>query len=39
MTVDDGTATPTLKIRRSQAIAHFEYLIDKIYEDEETAHK
>lgn len=38
MTVDDGTATPTLKVRRSQAIDHFEYLIDRIYQDEETAH-
>ncbi|MGO1942936.1 MAG: AMP-dependent synthetase/ligase [Ancrocorticia sp.] len=39
MTVDDGTATPTLKIRRSHAIEHFDHLIKKIYADEETAHK
>ncbi|MDN6487427.1 MAG: AMP-binding protein, partial [Ancrocorticia sp.] len=39
MTVDDGTATPTLKVRRSQAIEHFEYLIERIYQDEQTAHK
>lgn len=35
MTVDDGTATPTLKIRRKHAIQHFQPLIDDMYSDEQ----
>lgn len=35
MTVDDGTATPTLKIRRKHAIEHFQPLIDQMYSDEQ----
>lgn len=35
MTVDDGTATPTLKIRRSHAIEHYKGLIDSLYKDEQ----
>ncbi|AWE41910.1 MULTISPECIES: long-chain fatty acid--CoA ligase [unclassified Actinobaculum] len=35
MTVDDGTATPTLKVRRSHAIEHYQSLIDKMYADEQ----
>ena len=35
MTVDDGTATPTLKIRRKHAIEHFQPLIDQMYTDEQ----
>ena len=38
MTVDDGTATPTLKVRRSHAIEHYQALIDQMYFDENQAH-
>jgi len=38
MTVDDGTATPTLKVRRSHAIEHYQALIDQMYVDENQAH-
>lgn len=37
MTVDDGTATPTLKVRRSHAIDHFASVIDGLYADENQA--
>ena len=35
MTVDDGTATPTLKVRRSHAIDHFQGLVEDLYRGEE----
>ena len=33
--VDDGTATPTLKVRRSHAIDHFQGLVEDLYRGEE----
>ncbi|MBE6483185.1 MAG: long-chain fatty acid--CoA ligase [Actinomycetaceae bacterium] len=39
MTVDDGTATPTLKVRRSHAIEHYQGLIDKMYADEQDVRR
>ncbi|MCF2706684.1 long-chain fatty acid--CoA ligase [Arcanobacterium haemolyticum] len=37
MTPDEGTATPTLKIRRSHVVKHFKDVIAELYADEASA--